>query len=100
MRKNLIYHDTLSTKSDLQNNPKICATICATSLTAYWWVPDMFFGDKRVIGLQKSNKRALVDTATNRGASLTGLGFQKSNKRVPVKGLRREQWMSRKYSIC
>ena len=56
MRKNLIYHDTLSTKSDLQNNPKICATICATSLTAYWWVPGMFFGDKRVIGLQKSNK--------------------------------------------
>ena len=62
MRKNLIYHDTLSTKSDLQNNPKICATICATSVTAYWWIPGMFFGDKRVIGLQKSNKRAPVDT--------------------------------------
>ena len=45
MRKNLIYHDTLSTKSDLQNNPNICATICATSVTAYWWVPGMFFGD-------------------------------------------------------
>ena len=56
MRKNLIYHDTLSTKSDLQNNPKICATICATSVTAYWWVPGRFFGDKRVIGLPKSNK--------------------------------------------
>ena len=55
MRKNLIYHDTLSTKSDFQNNPKICATICATSVTAYWWVPGMFFGDKRVIGLPKSN---------------------------------------------
>ena len=55
MRKNLIYHDTLSTKSDLQNNSKICATICATSLTAYWWVPGMFLGDKRMIGLLKSN---------------------------------------------
>ena len=55
MRKNLIYHDTLSTKS-LQNNPKICATICATSLTAYWWVPGMFFGDKRVTDLPKPNK--------------------------------------------
>ena len=42
MRKNLRYHDTLSTKMDLKNNPKICATICATSVTAYWWVPGMF----------------------------------------------------------
>ena len=56
MRKNLRYHDTLSTKMDLKNNPKICATICATSVTAYWWVPGRFFGDKRVIGLPKSNK--------------------------------------------
>ena len=45
MRKNLIYHDTLSTKSDLQNNSKICATICATRVTAYWWVPGRFWVD-------------------------------------------------------
>ena len=51
MRKNFIYHDTLSTKSDLQNNLQTCAT----SVTAYWWVPGMFIGDKRVIGLPKSN---------------------------------------------
>ena len=56
MRKNFIYHDTSSTKSDLQNNPKICATICATRVTAYWWVSGMFVGDKRVIGLPKSTK--------------------------------------------
>ena len=36
---------------------------------------------------------------TSLTTSLTGLGFQKSNKRVPVKGLRREKGMSRKYSI-
>jgi len=36
---------------------------------------------------------------TSLTTSLTGLGFQKSNKRVPVKGLRREKEMSRKYSI-
>ena len=39
----------------LKRTPKICATICATSVTAYWWVPGMFIGDKRVIGLPKSN---------------------------------------------
>ena len=52
----------MSTKSDLENNPKICATNRGISVTAYWWVQGMFFGDKRVIGLQKSNKRAPVDT--------------------------------------
>jgi len=57
MRKNFIYHDTLSTKMDLKSNLKICATICATSVTTYWWQPQgMFFGDKEVIGLPKSNK--------------------------------------------
>ena len=55
MRKNLIYRDHVSTKSNSKNNPKICATICATRVTAYGWVPGMFFGDKRVIGLPKSN---------------------------------------------
>ena len=41
---------------DLKSNLKICAAICATSVTTYWWVPGMFFGDKEVIGLPKSNK--------------------------------------------
>ena len=51
--------DTGPTKSDIENNPKICATICATSLTAYWWVQGMFFGDKRVTDLPKSNKMTM-----------------------------------------
>ena len=87
------------------------------SVTTYWCVPGMFFGDKRVTDPKieqndnefeiNVNRNTVCEPSKDCGnqttiwgtsltTSLTGLGFQKSNKRVPVKGLRREKEMSRK----
>ena len=51
----IIYHDTVSAKIDFKKNTQICATICAITMISYWYVPGMFFDDKRVIGDPQSN---------------------------------------------
>ena len=45
----------MSAKIDFKKNTQICATICAITMISYWYVPGMFFDDKRVIGDPQSN---------------------------------------------
>ena len=45
----------MSAKIDFKKNTQICVTICAITMISYWYVPGMFFGDKRVIGDPQSN---------------------------------------------